>query len=334
MPPKTPDFWYDETKSGSLTEKILTPISYLYNFLSKRSRKNKKPQRVNIPVICVGNIVAGGSGKTPSVIALYDLIKANNLAKEPTFLTRGYGGCITGPELVQQVQDDVKRTGDEAQILLKHGKTIISANRFKGASLAQFLGSDLILMDDGFQNTALHKDISFLVIDGKTGFGNEKILPAGPLREPIKDAFARAQAVILVGKDECKIRGKIPASLPIFNVDITSLFQGNKNQSYYGFAGLGNPWKFKKTLIDNQIILKGFVGYADHHPYSDIEIENLLQTARKENAQLITTEKDYERISTQYKNQISVFPISYRWLEEDQLVQFLRNSLRFTGKGH
>lgn len=327
MLPKTPDFWYEKQKTSLLTVMALKPLSILYDYIRRRQTASIQSRKAKIPVLCVGNVVTGGSGKTPTLIALHNLIQKEKLSDAPVFLTRGYGGCITGPELVQTEQNDVKSTGDEPQILLKHGKTIISANRFKGAELAQEHGADLILMDDGFQNATLHKDINFLVIDGRRGIGNGHMLPCGPLREPLPDALARTQAIIFIGKDERNTKSLLPQDIPVFDAQVKGTFTGNRNIAYYAFAGLGDPWKFKKTLQDENIRLAGFEGYADHHPYSAKEIEALILKATQKNARLLTTEKDYQRIPDGYKDQIDYYPITLVFNDEQSVTAFLKNAL-------
>lgn len=329
MLPKTPDFWFeDKEKSSLLTLLALKPLSVVYDFLRRRQNTGIITQKATIPVICAGNVVTGGSGKTPSLIALHSLIQKHNLAHTPMFLTRGYGGCITGPELIRAVQNDAKSTGDEPQILLKHGKTIISANRFKGAQLAQEHGADLILMDDGFQNVTLHKDINFLVIDGRRGIGNGQILPCGPLREPLTEALSRTHAIIFIGDDTRDTKSLLPKHTPLFDANIKGCFTGDRAIKYYAFAGLGDPWKFKNTLLTEGIDLAGFEGYADHHPYSPNEIVALIAKAQQNNARLLTTEKDYQRISDTYKEHIDFYPITLVFEDETAITDFLKKSLK------
>lgn len=333
MPPRTPDFWYsDGDQKFSLTSTLLQPLSYLYGAARAHQSKSIKTKKASVPVICTGNLVAGGTGKTPSLIAINHLIAKHNLAKSPYFLTRGYGGTITGTRLIDVQKDKAADTGDEPQILCQHGKTIISANRYAGATLAQELGGDLVLMDDGFQNVTLHKDISFLVIDGKRGFGNGRLIPSGPLREPIAQGLARTHAVIFIGHDAHNTKSQIPDHIPIFDARIIGAFEGDKTIDYYGFAGLGDPWKFKTTLLDEGIKLKGFEGYADHHRYSLAELNALMIKASDCGARLITTQKDYMRIPDAYHDKIDYYPVFLDWANEAMVVDFLNTAIKNAGE--
>lgn len=333
MPPKTPDFWFPENpSSSSVTANLLRPISALYALGHKIKTATTNEQSVSIPVLCIGNITAGGSGKTPTAIALHHLIIKEGLAKNPFFLTRGYGGRIKGHELVQPEHHSVKDTGDEPQILAKHSKTVISANRYLGAKLAHDLGADIILMDDGFQNKTLHKDISFLAIDGTRGLGNGLLIPAGPLREPISEALKRAHAIILIGEDRHRVLSTLPQTLPVFMATLRGCYAGDTPRPFVAFAGIGNPQKFFRTLKESSVNPAAFHAYADHHPYSDTDMAFLLSEAQKHKAILITTEKDHQRIPDAYRSQIEIFPVRLEWQDENAMIEFLKEHIDATRK--
>jgi len=328
MPFKTPSFWYrDQNTPAGWLEKLLSPLSALYAIGYAIDQSTNTETKSDIPVICIGNILAGGSGKTPTALALFDLVREKDIAKTPFFLTRGYGGSEKGPLLVKDTHD-AKRTGDEPLLLQRKGPVIVSQDRPAGAALAQESGADIILMDDGFQNKSLHKDLSFLVIDGQAGLGNEKFLPAGPLREPLPEALARSDAVILIGPDHHDLLARIPSNTPIFHAHIAAKFSGNENASYIGFAGLGRPEKFKKTLQNLGLRVNSFHEFGDHHPYTPEEIDTLLREAAQNNAALITTEKDHVRLPEEYKNQIQTLPITLEWGNEQAIVSFLKERLK------
>ena len=275
MPIKTPEFWYRKNSTPSqLTEKILSPLSALYALGHHLNIKRARPKKLNIPVICVGNITAGGSGKTPTIIALMKLINEQSLCKAPYFLTRGYGGLNQNTRCIS-IHDSYQECGDEALILVKHSKTIISKNRYEGAMLASNIGADCILMDDGFQNFSLHKDLSLIVIDGYYGFGNKKLIPAGPLREPIDEAIARCNAVIIIGNDIQNTRQDIPESIPVLHAHIepSQNIILDKSKKYIGFAGLGTPQKFHNTLKSLGFNIVDFHEFSDHHPYNKTDIQ-------------------------------------------------------------
>ncbi len=324
MPCKTPDFWY---KNNSLITKTLSPLSFIYNAIHKANTKIQKENSVDIPVICIGNLIAGGSGKTPTAIAIHKLIKDYKIKENPSFLTRGYGAKNPETRFIS-VHEPTHDTGDEPRLLLKHCKTIISKNRYTGAMLAQKEGHDVIIMDDGLQNKTLKKDISFLVIDGKFGFGNRKTIPAGPLREPVKTGLHAVDAVILIGEDTHNLNKQIPPNIPIFNAsikaDTTNL---NTSESYIAFCGLAHPKKFFNTLNRERFKISKTYEFADHHHYKNAEIENLLNEAQENGAKLITTEKDMMRIAPEYSNIISTLPISIEFTDAQQLQDFLKNKL-------
>lgn len=327
MPIKTPAFWYDK-KQSLWRECFLAPVAALYQLGHRINMARQTAHRVDSFVICVGNAVAGGSGKTPVCIALSTLIKTHALANAPCFLTRGYGGSTGGAYEVSTETMDAQSIGDEPLILASHSNTIVSSNRVEGAQLAQRNGADIIIMDDGYQNLTLCKDLNILVIDGGMGFGNGQTIPAGPLREPASMAFARADAVVLIGDDQHHIRKKVPPHLPVFTGHIKPMMTAEPQTSYIGFAGIGWPEKFRKTLIENGFHLVGFKAFADHHNYTVEEIENLLSLARHKNTRLITTQKDYCRISTDLRKDIDVLPINLIWDDEDSLAAFLRQHIQ------
>ncbi len=332
MPIITPKFWYRHQDSKpNITEIMMCPLSKLYQIVHNINMSSKKCRHAPIPVICIGNITAGGSGKTPTIIALNKLIRENNLFKSPFFLSRGYGREGNSTRVVE-VHDHTKNVGDEALLLASHSKTIVSVNRYDGAIMGHELGADLILMDDGFQNPNLYKDLSIIIIDGKTGLGNRKTIPSGPLREPIDTAFKRSNAVIIIGEDKTNITPLIPNNIPIFKSSITpyELDGFDLSKKYIGFAGLAHPQKLLSTLQGNDFNVLDFHEFADHHPYSDSEINILIDNAQKTNAQLITTEKDYMRIPHKYRSQILFLPIELVFNNEQEIVRFLNINLNST----
>lgn len=315
---KTPAFWYGENKDG-LMRTALMPLSLLYRFgyeIHQALGRNETPP---LPVICVGNVTAGGSGKTPAALAIMDVIKRRALAKNPFFLSRGYGGDVRGPVMLDAFTENV---GDEALILARQAPTIVSANRIQGIQLAAHRLSDLIIMDDGLQNPHVKKSVSFMVVDGTMGFGNGKLLPAGPLREPLDRAFAKADAFIVIGSDV----NKLPADKPIFKASIEttkSLAPGR----YVAFAGIGYPEKFftyVRGLPD--VDIAETVPFPDHHDYSPSDIQILKTKAAAHGAKLVTTEKDAVKIST--SENIETLKINLRWGDEAALAVFLEGRLK------
>lgn len=309
MPRNAPKFWQED----GVLAKLLAPLSCLY-VLGLRVKENlSKPYKSKLPVICIGGVVVGGSGKTPVLRAVLKTITEQGIYERPVILTRGYGGSLKGPTQVYLGIHTAKDVGDEAITHAAYAPVIVSANRAHGARLAEAMGADVILMDDGLQNTSLHKDISFLVVDSVQGMGNGRVLPAGPLREPYERARKKCAAVIETG-------GKNIADSLKTTLSITS--NHNKDISYFGFAGLGNPEKFRQTLLQNGFKLAGFKAFPDHHAYTDSDIESLVYLAGRH--RLITTEKDAVKISDTYKNQIDVLSIEISFDDPHKIMGLIK----------
>ncbi|TNE30785.1 MAG: tetraacyldisaccharide 4'-kinase, partial [Alphaproteobacteria bacterium] len=197
---KTPAFWYGTTPPPP----ALKPLGWLYDRLSRLRRRLASPYHAEVPVLCIGNLTMGGSGKTPVAIAVSHIL--HDLGFLPHFLTRGYGGTLKGPVLVKPAQHSFQDTGDEPLLLARHAPCWVSRKRTAGAVAAAEGGAGAIIMDDGFQNPSLSKNLSFLVIDASAGFGNGAVFPAGPLREHPKNGLKRADACVLLGAEDEKSR--------------------------------------------------------------------------------------------------------------------------------
>jgi len=309
---RTPSFWYkDKDAAPSAVELALTPLSCLYLLGHKIHQARFKAEKADVPVICVGNINAGGSGKTPSAVALMKLLKKLGLFEKPFFLTRGYGG-------------------DEAILLNRVAPTIIASDRIKGAKEAMGMQADAIIMDDGFQNGALQKDLSFVVVDGAMGFGNGRLLPAGPLREPLEAGFARADAFIVLNEDLSGAIDTLPRDKPVFKATLKpEADQGiDMAQPYLAFAGIGYPEKFFMFLRNemglNIVQTKSF---ADHHPYDVNEMRALVSDAEKLDAKLLTTEKDFLRVPEIAQSQVRDVRVFLEWKNENALAEFIKGHL-------
>lgn len=315
---KTPAFWYQPWEQQSALVRFLAPAGKLYGFTTQMRLKFGKPVNVGIPVICVGNLVAGGSGKTPTALALLALLKESGLTKNPCFLTRGYGGMLTGPVFVSQHKfNDV---GDESLLLARAAPTIVAKNRINGALLAIASGHDMIIMDDGFQNPSLHKDASFIVVDGRTGFGNGYMLPFGPLREPVSSGLSRARGIIKIGGDT-----SLPINKPVISARLEATSDLTSGTRVFGFCGLGQPEKFRQTLLDMGMDVAGFEGFADHHPYTHAELQTLHAKATAHKAHLVTTEKDLCRLPS--AENIHIVKIKLVFDDAEKLLSLVRESL-------
>ncbi len=271
-------------------------------------------KKAPLPVICVGNLTAGGGGKTPTVIVLAKILK--ELGKKPFALSRGYGGSLRGP-----VQVNAKHTaaevGDEPLLLAAHLPTVVARDRVAGAAFAHTQGADIILMDDGFQNPHIAKDFSLLVVDGDYGFGNGWLLPAGPLREPVRKGVARADAVLV-------INGKMNTDKPIFHGELVADMPALRSKKVVGFAGIARPEKFLLTLKQIGCEVPEFHKFPDHHPFTETDLAMLKKRAEKTSAILVTTEKDAVRLPAQMRQEVTVVPVVLKIRERAALMEALR----------
>jgi tetraacyldisaccharide 4'-kinase len=292
---RTPEFWYDtqstEAKAKAAT---LSSLSTLYAIGHILHQKLARPQSAGIPVICIGNLTAGGSGKTPAALAIMPLVQPQ--FKNPCFLSRGYGGTLTGPVCVDPALHSAADVGDEALLLAVAAPTIISADRLAGARFAKDRGHDIVVMDDGLQNPKLKKDISIVVIDGAMGFGNGLLLPAGPLRTPISKGMALADIVLLIGNDTSNALAYAPKGKSILNATAVPLPPKDPAPLYYAFCGIAHPDKFRHSLEEAGLKIAGFQSFPDHYPYAQNDLNNLSNKAKALNSRLITTSKDAVRI--------------------------------------
>lgn len=310
MPCKTPDFWY---RQRGFVSAVLTPVSWLYQIGHTINQTLKAaPYKSSLPVICIGNAVAGGGGKTPTVLALTKLLSDKKIC----LLTRGYGGNTEGATLVDLHTHSAADAGDEALLLAQIAPTVICSDRAEGAKIAEQTGADLIIMDDGLQNRQLHKDITFLVIDRQIDFGNNKTIPAGPLREPLSKILAKTDAVICIGP-------KLHSDKAVFESEISPLKALDQNKKYIGFAGLALPDKFKNTLIDMNVNLIGWHPFPDHHNYTDNDLAQLHDEARTKGAVLVTTEKDHVRLPEKDKANIETLPIELQFKAPDEIKKYI-----------
>ena len=322
---KTPGFWYKNTIGGRLLAFCLLPFSALY-YLGHRLHQLGKPWRASIPVWCIGNLVAGGGGKTPTALALMALIREHKLAKNPCFLSRGYGGSARGALLVDPAKHYAALVGDEPLLLARAAPTIISADRAVGARLAEQKGFDLIVMDDGLQNRDLAHDLNFLVIDAISGFGNGFLLPAGPLRQPAKLGMKNMHAVILIGSVDAPLPVVIPDTKPIFRASLTPESSLDLNTTYLAFTGLARPEKFRSTLLDLGVKLAAWHAFPDHYAYTTRDAAKLKAEAVAKNAILLTTEKDAVRMPHIFmkSTHVAILPVHLTWQNPASFANFLK----------
>ena len=323
MPLKSPKFWQ---KKNTFLGKVLSPLGRIYAWGLRRKLKKTKPYRSKIPVVCIGNLVMGGVGKTPLAVSVAEYFKMNGM--RPVFLTRGYGGGLSNV-LVDLDKHTAKDTGDEALLLARIAPTIVDADRARGAKTAEKIGTDVVIMDDGFQNPQLVKDLSFAVFDGRYGFGNGKVFPAGPLREPVEDGLQRADAFIVVGKDKAGIKEWIDKrfmSLPFIGThieqDVAKIAQLS-GKKVFAFAGIGYPDKFFDMLRDYGCDVVETQAFSDHYPYTDEDMTDLIARADKLEAVLVTTAKDGVRIAPRFLPQVQIVEAYMVWDTPDAMCALL-----------
>lgn len=301
---KTPQFW---NKQGFIA-KILLPISFIYGAITQWRLKASRPYHAKAKVICIGNVTAGGVGKTPVAMAMAE--KYIKEGQKVFFVTRGYKGKLNNV-LVDLKKHSAADTGDEARLLAMVAPTIIAHERDKGAKMAEEMGAEIIIMDDGFQNPRLYKDESWLVFDGNVGVGNGYIIPAGPMRETLENGEKRANYILIMGEDKTGLASK--CKLPVYFGRIEAEPFELSNKKVLAFAGIGHPEKFYMTLQNlGYEVVKNY-DFPDHYAYKKGDVEAMYQEAKKEGLSLVTTEKDYVKLSSDDKKKVSVLKIRAMW---------------------
>jgi tetraacyldisaccharide 4'-kinase len=280
---------------------LLSPLAALYG-AAAALRLRRPGRRAGVPVICLGNLTVGGAGKTPAALAVGRLLFAAH--ERPFFVSRGDGGRLAGPVLVNRSIHRAADVGDEPLLLARLAPTIVARNRVAGAQLARFEGASAIVMDDGFQNPALHKDLAILVIDGRRGVGNGRVLPAGPLRAPLASQMARAHALIVVGPaaESAAALAELgrKRGLPVFHARLEpdrQTLAALAGRRILAFAGIADPDKFFATLAEAGLNVVERHGFADHHRYTAADAQSLTAQAQSQNLVLLTTEKDQARLA-------------------------------------
>jgi len=295
---RAPDFW----RGRGPIARLLAPLGLLYGASVAFKARHAKPVDPGIPVVCVGNLTAGGSGKTPIAMAVAEMLRTKG--HKPYFLTRGYGGSTSGPALASRGHSAAVM-GDEALLLARTAPTIVARDRAAGAKLAREKGATVLVMDDGHQNFALRKNLSLVVVDAEIGFGNGFRIPAGPLREPVAQGLARADAVVLVGDGTPDLQGYHG---PVLRAHLKPAGAAFAGKTVFAFAGIGRPEKFVASLEASGASVTGSCFFADHHPYDENEILQLKALAGE--AMLVTTEKDFVRLTTSQREGVRALKVS------------------------
>jgi tetraacyldisaccharide 4'-kinase len=316
---KAPAFWQNPPERPGWQARLLTPLGWLYGWATAR-RVRRVGHRAGVPVICVGNLNIGGTGKTPTAIWLAGRVTGVHV------VSRGYGGRLEGPVLVDPAHHTAEDVGDEPLLLAAFCPVWVARDRAAGAIAAEQAGAKAILLDDGFQNPALMKDLSIVVVDAETGWGNHRCLPAGPLRESIGRGLARADLVLVIGPDEARARfAERYNDLPVLQGALKPLQTGMDWQGHrvLAFAGIGRPEKFFATLRALGADIAQTVALDDHQPLDDRLIRRLLAEAQALGAELVTTEKDAVRLPPALQGRVLTLPVRLEIDDATALTQAL-----------
>lgn len=309
---KAPAFW---TEDGALAH-LLAPLGVLYTLGGRWHRRAATPWQAPAPVVCIGNLTVGGTGKTPTAIAVARRLLV--LGRRPVIVSRGYRGRLPGPVRVDPRRHTAGDVGDEPLLLADAAPTLVAKDRLEGVRAALDLG-DAVVLDDGFQDPRLAYDLALVVVDGGAGFGNGRVLPAGPLREPIADGLARADAVIVVGDGEVAIDRPVLRARLVPREDALR-FRGRR---VLAFAGIGRPQKFFTTLSEIGAEVVSTRGFADHHAYDEDEVARVVEDAARLQAEPVTTRKDWVRLPEAARVMIAPIDIDLVFADEEAVMHRL-----------
>lgn len=331
---EAPHFWW--RPDPGLQALALSPLSLVWGWRTARRMDRPPRLRPSVPVVCVGNLVVGGAGKTPTALALAEIARSRDL--RPGFLSRGYGGSTPGPVVVDPGRHGAADVGDEPLLLAAEAPTVVSANRVAGARLLLAQGIDLIIMDDGFQNPDLAKQLSLVVVDSSVGTGNGFCVPAGPMRAPLKRQLAHANALVLVGEGSAAssiVRSAARAGKPILRARLKPSSSVDwSEQPILAYAGIGRPDKFFDSLTDIGAPVKLALPFPDHHVFTEAEAEDLMSRAKAGSLKLVTTTKDRARLVgrdgalAELREQSTAFPVALEFENEALVASLIADTLR------
>lgn len=334
---RPPGFWRRD--APSLAARLLQPVGFAYG-AAAGWRMGRAGGPAPVPVLCIGNFTLGGAGKTPTALALARLLQAEG--RHPAFLSRGYGGRLTGPVRVDPARHDAAEVGDEPLLLARAAPTVVARDRPAGARLAAAEGADIVIMDDGLQNPSLAKDLSLAVVDAETGIGNGLCFPAGPLRAPLPAQWRRVDALVLIGEGgpgEAVAREAARNGKPVLGARLApdrATADGLRGRRVLAFAGIGRPEKFFAALEACGAVVVRRRAFPDHYPYRAADIQGVMAEAAEAGLLTVTTEKDRVRLDTLIGRPgaaagLLALPVRLALADEDAARDLLRTRLATKG---
>lgn len=328
---RAPEFW---TTGKGPWPQLLAPAGWVYGALGTLERSLVPPLRARIRVICVGNLTAGGTGKTPVAIAIARLLARTG--ETAAFIAHGYRSTASGPVKVDPFRHEAAWVGDEALLLAAVAPTWVAQNRRAAIAGPVATGIGTAILDDGHQDPSLVKNLSLVVVDGEVGFGNRRCIPAGPLREPVRTGLARADATIVMGADRAGVAGTVEALAPGLPVLFARLAPsaaaaGLEGRRVFAFAGIGRPAKFRATLEEIGADIQGFRAFPDHHPYGAEEVAVLIGEAMAADALPVTTAKDRVRLPPSARERVTAVEVEAVFEDEARLMALIDRTAAASG---